>query len=68
MAALGVLVGEVVGHPRELDAGVVEPGDADLVVARRVADPDLAGLEQLLLPREDLLDKGVGDHGKRWEE
>ena len=61
----GVLVGEVVLHAVQLEAGLVEVGHRHLVVLRRVADLDLAGLEELLLAREDLPEPGRGDHAVR---
>jgi hypothetical protein len=61
----GVLVGEVVRHAVQLEAGFVEVDHRDLVVLGRVADLGLAGLEELLLAREDLPEPGRGDHAVR---
>ena len=55
--ALRVLVREVLSHSLHLDARVVQLGDGDFVVFRRVADRDVLHLQQLLLLIQDLLEE-----------
>ena len=62
LSTLGVHIREVVQHARQLDAGVVQLCDADLIIARRIADPNLVGLQQLLVALEDGLQERVGHH------
>ena len=62
LAALGVLVGEIISHPGHLDAALVELGHRYLVVLGRVADLDLRRLHQQLLLLQDLLQKRSRHH------
>ena len=56
LATFGILIRKVDGHPRELNAFIIELSHRYLFIFGRVADIDLRRLHQLLLVREDLLE------------
>ena len=62
LSTLGIHFREIVQHSWKLDASVVEPSNADLIIARWVADPHFVGLQQLLVTLQDHLQKWIGDH------
>ena len=62
LSAFRVLIREIIGHSRHLDAALVELGDRYLIILGRVADLDIGGFHQQLLLLQDLLQEWSRHH------
>jgi hypothetical protein len=58
----GVLIGEVVRHAIQFEAGLVKIDHGDLIILWRIANLDLVGLQKFFVVLEDLSEPSRGNH------